>query len=107
MEYTVAPGEYGRHVQQLGWPCHWAESSMMNPQSTDGYSSFLYYERGHLSVKTKKLQGTWDQKLRYSTNLCAFGGLPGLMGESKPEKERERGRTAPAFGTNLSRGITF
>jgi len=28
------------------------------------------------------------------------------MGESKPEKERERGQTAPTFGTKLSQGIT-
>jgi len=40
-------------------------------------------------------------------NLHSFGGIPTLMGESKPEKGRERGRTAPAFATTLSRGITF
>jgi len=51
MEYTVAPGEYKQHVQQPGQPCHWAKNSMLNLQSTDGYLSYLCYERGHLSVK--------------------------------------------------------
>jgi hypothetical protein len=51
MEYTVAPGEYGRYVQQPGRPFHLAEGSMLNLQSTDGYSSYLCYERTHLSIK--------------------------------------------------------
>jgi len=59
MEYTIAPGEkYERHVQQPGQSCHWAENSMLNPQSTDGYSLYLCYERGPSFSKTKKLQGT-------------------------------------------------
>ena len=106
MEYAVAPSEYEQYVQQPGQPCRWAENSMLNLQSTDGYSSYLFYERGYLSVGRRSYEARRTKKLRYSTNLCSFGGIPALVGESKPEKERERGRTAPAFGTKLSRGIT-
>lgn len=42
----------------------------------------------------------------FASRLCSFDCVSGAIAESKPEKERERGRTAPAFGTNPGRGIT-
>lgn len=42
-----------------------------------------------------------------SSRLFSFCCAAGTVGESKPENERERGRTVAACGRKLVRGMTF
>ena len=78
---------------------------MPNPPSTDVRSSLhLGYEKLFFSNEYK-ITPRWE-RLGCNTYLWSFCCVSGARAESKPEKERERGRTAPAFGTKPARGIT-
>jgi hypothetical protein len=65
----------------------------------------LFQARNALpSVKEAIRTGERSHGVRTSAPLAVS---PGPMGASKPENERERGRTIPTFGTKFARGITF
>jgi len=109
MGYTVAPGECGRCGQLRVQPSSWSGDSAPSWRLMDAprveHSLHLDCETEN-SDSAPTEQGSVKKK-KWNTNLCFFGCTPGITGESKPEKERERGRTAAAFGTKLVRGMTF
>ena len=66
-----------------------------------GYSLHLDCERENSDLALTELGK------KCHTNLFSFCCAAGIAGESKPEKERERGRTVTGFGTKLVRGMAF
>ena len=104
--YVVVPGEYARCAQLPVRPTRWCGDSSVQSLRLVNSPHVQYSLHLDCEMDLALTEPVKEEKSGH-TNLFCFCCAADFVGESKPEKERERGRAVVAFGTKLVRGMTF